>query len=208
LVMIAGGIVDDLGIDDVVMLLFLTENSHSGAWRVPRRLATWFWSWSRSSRAQGVARARPRQCRRTPACTSTGLAAAETRFGPGTGTAACSAPTARSDVLPNSRRKRPMATHTAVEDSEVDPSQCWCCGAIDDPTRMVHLGNHPEVALCLSCARWASKEAAEIEDQGKAGPLVLARDRLRAARRSVVQRGWHHKRWFGGPLRWVGRRLP
>jgi hypothetical protein len=38
--------------------------------------------------------------------------------------------------------------------------------------------------------------------------LVLVRDRLHAARASVVGRGWHHNRLVGGPLRWLGKRLP
>lgn len=73
---------------------------------------------------------------------------------------------------------------------------------------MVHLGNHPEVALCLSCARWAAKEAWEIEDRARTGPLVLARDRFRAARRHVIHRGWHRHPLLGRPLRWIGKRLP
>jgi len=101
-----------------------------------------------------------------------------------------------------------MGTETAVGDEELNSSQCWCCGGFDDPARMVHLGNHPEVALCLRCARWASKQAWEIEDQTKTGRLVRVRDRLRATRRSVVEHGWHNNRWFGGPIRWLGKRLP
>jgi hypothetical protein len=73
---------------------------------------------------------------------------------------------------------------------------------------MVHLGNHPEVALCVGCARWAANQAWEIEDTNKTGPLVLARDRLRAARRHVVDKGWRRNRLLGGPLRWLGKRLP
>jgi hypothetical protein len=73
---------------------------------------------------------------------------------------------------------------------------------------MVHLGNHPEVALCLGCARWAAKEASEIEDRGRTGPLVFARDRLREARRAVVSRGWHRKPIIARPLRWIGRWMP
>ena len=88
------------------------------------------------------------------------------------------------------------------------PGQCWCCGSIGDPDRMVHLGNHPEVALCLGCARWASKQAWEIEDQNKIGLLVHARRQLRAARHGVIEHGWQNSRWFGGPIRWLGKRLP
>lgn len=101
-----------------------------------------------------------------------------------------------------------MSTHTAVEDAHMDPSQCWCCDAIEDPARMVHLGNHPEVALCLGCARWAAKEAGDIEDQGNTGLAVRARHLVRAARHGVVSKGWHRNRLIGGPLRWIGKWVP
>src|SRR5690242_1775758 len=55
------------------------------------------------------------------------------------------------------------------------PGQCWCCGSTDDPDRMVHLANHPEVALCRPCARWAAKQAWEIEDRDKIGVLRMMR---------------------------------
>jgi len=73
---------------------------------------------------------------------------------------------------------------------------------------MVRLGNHPEVALCLRCARWAAKQAAQIEDLTRTGPLVRVRNLLRLARRTVIQHDWHRNRWLGGVLRWLGRRLP
>ena len=100
------------------------------------------------------------------------------------------------------------SSRTAVEDEFGSPSQCWCCGRTDDPTLMVHLGNHPEVALCRSCARWAAKQAWEIDDRSKSGPLVVARGAFRNLRRVVVDREWHRSRLFGGPLRWIGKRLP
>lgn len=100
------------------------------------------------------------------------------------------------------------AGRTAVEDADLPRSECWCCGAIDDPTRLVHLGNHPEVALCIRCAHSVSKWAWELEDQAKTGPLVIARDRFRAVRREVFRRGWHRSPLVGGPLRWIGKRLP
>jgi hypothetical protein len=88
------------------------------------------------------------------------------------------------------------------------PSQCWCCGSTEDPTRLVHLGNHPEVTLCTACARWASKEAAEIEDMTRTGFAVKVRDGLRHARRKVVEKGWHESRLIGRPVRWLGRYFP
>jgi hypothetical protein len=100
------------------------------------------------------------------------------------------------------------AIRTAVDAADKSRSQCWCCGSIDDPTRLVHLGNHPEVGLCIRCAHSVSKWAWEIEDQSKTGPLVMARDRFRAVRREGIRRGWHHSPLIGGPIRWIGKRLP
>jgi len=98
---------------------------------------------------------------------------------------------------------------TAVGTEEPPPrSECWCCGLVEDPSRMVRLGNHPEVSLCLRCARWAAKQAAELEDLGRTGLLVLLRNRLRLARHRVIERGWHRNRYLGGALGWLGRRLP
>ena len=71
------------------------------------------------------------------------------------------------------------SSRTAVEDEFGSGSQCGCCGRTDDPRLMVHLGDRPEVALCRSCARWAAKQAWEIDDRSKSGPLAIARDRFR-----------------------------
>lgn len=101
-----------------------------------------------------------------------------------------------------------MATHAAVEDEEPLPSQCWCCGAIEDPARLVHLGNHPEVVVCIRCAHSLSTWAWELEDQARTGPAVRFRDALRRVRRTVVRRGWHHNRIVGRGLRWWGRFTP
>jgi hypothetical protein len=101
-----------------------------------------------------------------------------------------------------------MTTHTAVEDHELRRSECWCCGATTDPARMVHLGNHPEVALCLRCGHWVALQARGIEDRDRTGPAVRARDGMRAVRRRVIDRGWQHNRIVGPPLRWLGKHLP
>lgn len=101
-----------------------------------------------------------------------------------------------------------MDTALAREQPPVNPvsGECWCCGSMNDPDRMVTLGNHPEVAMCRACARWAAKRAWEIED--RTGPLVSVRDGLRSVRRFVIDRGWHRKRGLGGPFRWIGKRMP
>jgi hypothetical protein len=64
-------------------------------------------------------------------------------------------------------------------------SECWCCGQVEDPHRMVRLDKHPEVTLCLRCARWAARQAAQLEDLGRTGVLVRVRDRLRFVRRKI-----------------------
>ena len=101
-----------------------------------------------------------------------------------------------------------MVAQTAVEDHELNRSECWCCGTVDDPSRMIQLGNHPEVTLCVRCGYWAAKQAGEIEDRARTGPLVRARNRFRALRRSVVDHGWQDNRVLGPPLRWIGKHLP
>lgn len=100
------------------------------------------------------------------------------------------------------------AKPAALESADDSTSQCWCCGAIEDPARLVRLGNHPEVALCVRCAHAVNKWAWEIEDRAKSGTLSIARGRLRALRREVIRRGWHKSSLVGGPIRWIGKRLP
>jgi len=86
--------------------------------------------------------------------------------------------------------------------------QCWCCGTIDVPARMVHLGDHPEVHLCLGCAHFVHHRAWEIEDEGKRGPAALVRDQFRNLRALVIRRGWHQNRFIGDKLRWHDRYVP
>ncbi len=73
---------------------------------------------------------------------------------------------------------------------------------------MVRLGNHPEVTVCVRCAHSLSKWAGEIEDRGKTSPAARARGAARSVRGYVVRRGWHHNRFVGRYLRWLGRHTP
>ncbi len=73
---------------------------------------------------------------------------------------------------------------------------------------MVHLGNHPEVALCRSYARWVGRTAAEIEDRDRTGIPVAVRNLVRRLRRAATDRDWHPAPVLGRPLRWLGRYLP
>ena len=42
-----------------------------------------------------------------------------------------------------------MVERTAEQVQPNGQSECWCCGALADPTTVARLGNHPEVAVCL-----------------------------------------------------------
>ena len=101
-----------------------------------------------------------------------------------------------------------VGSRTAIEE-EPPPgaSQCWCCGTIDDPARLVRLGNHPEVTVCTRCAHSLSKWA-WVEDRSSTGAAVRARAGFRRLRKTVVSRGWHRNRIIGRGLRWIGRFTP
>jgi hypothetical protein len=101
-----------------------------------------------------------------------------------------------------------MAVQIAVAEVPQERSECWCCGMVDDPTRMIHLGNHPEVALCIRCGHWASKQAWAIEDRSKTGLGARVRDLFRLARQTVVRRGWHRNPIVGRGLKWLGKFVP
>lgn len=101
-----------------------------------------------------------------------------------------------------------MTTRVAVNDEPQGRSECWCCGMIQDPAELVHLGNHPEVTVCTRCAHSLSKSASEIEDRSRTGLVVRARDEFRRLRKIVMRHGWHESRLIGRPLRWLGKHTP
>lgn len=99
----------------------------------------------------------------------------------------------------------PVAPGDASNDGNV---QCWCCSTRGAPGRMVHLGDHPEVHLCLRCAHVVHQHAWQIEDEGRDGLRTWVRDGFRDLRIEVLRRGWHRNRFVGGRLRDLGRHLP
>ena len=101
-----------------------------------------------------------------------------------------------------------MAARAQESDEEHGRAACWCCGAWQPPRRLVHLGKHPEVVVCLRCAHSLSKRARQIEDQDRTGLSVQVRDRMRQLREVVIRQGWHHHKIVGRPLRWLGRFTP
>jgi len=67
-----------------------------------------------------------------------------------------------------------MDTPLTMKQAPTDPplGECWCCGPMNDPDRVVYLGNHPEVGICRACARWAAKEAGR--SRTVTGPVHLS----------------------------------
>lgn len=99
-----------------------------------------------------------------------------------------------------------MTTHA---EAEVDERQrCWCCDEEFQPEEVVHLGAHPEVALCFDCARWVRRRAVHRADAGRRGMGARLRRLLGRIRAAVISRGWHDRPVIGSILRWVDRRLP
>lgn len=88
------------------------------------------------------------------------------------------------------------------------PSPCWCCGSSYPDDELVHLGQHPEVAVCLGCTRWLRRRATRRLDDRN--PSVRGRFRAGVAwvRSGVMKRGWHERGLLGALLRRIDRHLP
>ena len=113
----------------------------------------------------------------------------------------------RPGPRPAGTHTEPMASSSTVVGNH-EPASCWCCGQLLPVDRMVHLGNHPEVTVCIRCAHSLSKWAWELEDRGRTSPGARARDAVRALRKTVVRHGWHHHPLIGRYLRWLGKHTP
>ena len=101
-----------------------------------------------------------------------------------------------------------MTAQTARSEDRADSLECWCCGQGQRADDVVHLGNHPEVAVCLGCAHFLHQRARGVEDARRPSPAARVRDGLRAARGVVIRHGWHEKPLIGPVLRRLGTRLP
>jgi hypothetical protein len=98
-----------------------------------------------------------------------------------------------------------MTAKTQAAVGEIGESGCWCCGRITDQDALVHLGNHPEVGICINCVRFLGRRARDYQ-------ATVMRQRLRGAAESirgeVMARGWHERPVIGSALRWINRHLP
>ena len=54
-----------------------------------------------------------------------------------------------------------MSAEAEAAAGETGESGCWCCGRITSQEALVHLGNHPEVGICVSCVRFLGRRARE-----------------------------------------------
>ena len=92
---------------------------------------------------------------------------------------------------------------TAVGDT--DENGCWCCGRVAAQDALVHLGNHPEVGICINCVHFLSRRARDYQ-------AIMMRQRLCSAAESirgeVMTRGWHERPVIGPWLKWINRYLP
>jgi hypothetical protein len=120
---------------------------------------------------------------------------------------------AMSSCHPSPREPNPnnggVSTMQAQRIEEAQDQQaCWCCGNTYPSDALLHLGTHPEVAVCLGCAHYLHKRAGAREDEQRRSPAARVRDVLRYGRDLVIHRGWHRAPIIGPILRRLGRQLP
>jgi len=101
-----------------------------------------------------------------------------------------------------------MTTDAVQDHPETPQSRCWCCGAQESDSDLVHLGNHPEVGICIRCAGWVRRRARELEDRHSHGIPARLRGLVRGARATVMAKGWHERGPLGALLRRIDRYLP
>src|SRR3981189_1801976 len=87
-------------------------------------------------------------------------------------------------------------------------ARCWCCGTPHSDEDLVHLGEHPEVGVCLGCARWLQRRAVERYDEQHPSMAARLRAGIRTARTAVIRKGWHQRGVLGAVLRRIDRHLP
>lgn len=85
---------------------------------------------------------------------------------------------------------------------------CWCCGGEYDDRDLVRLGAHPEVGVCLGCAKYLQRRAAAREDELRPSRAARLRAAVRSVRDWVVRHRWHDLPVVGSVLRRIDRHLP
>ncbi|WP_235079221.1 hypothetical protein [Amycolatopsis orientalis] len=105
-------------------------------------------------------------------------------------------------------RAEVVAVSVQPERERVSEAGCWCCGGAFPEAELVRLGSHPEVGVCLRCARWLRRRAVQRFDERHPSPAALVRGGIQSVRAAVIRNGWHRRAAVGAVLRWIDRRLP
>jgi hypothetical protein len=96
----------------------------------------------------------------------------------------------------------------AIGHDQAERPTCWCCGNTFDDADLTRLGAHPEVGVCVSCARWLHRRARSASDQGKRRPDALLRQGIVRVRGRLMRAGAHEWPLVGPLLRRLDRHLP
>jgi hypothetical protein len=70
---------------------------------------------------------------------------------------------------------------------------------------LVHLGNHPEVGICVNCVSFLVRKARGLQGSRVQRRLHAIAESVRG---EVMNRGWHDRTVIGPVLLWLNRRLP
>ena len=100
-----------------------------------------------------------------------------------------------------------MAT-AAVEHEQAEQPFCWCCGNTFEEPDLTRLGNHPEVGVCGSCAKWLHRRAKGAGERRGRTPGAGVLRAVDSARGRLMRAGVHDWPLIGPLLRRLDRRLP
>lgn len=101
-----------------------------------------------------------------------------------------------------------LPAETASGREPADENRCWCCGKPYPDAELLHLGAHPEAAVCPTCAHFLHREARARADADRPTRGWRVRRAIAVVRRWVIERGLQHKPIIGPLLRRLNRRLP
>src|SRR5437764_704752 len=97
---------------------------------------------------------------------------------------------------------------TAIDLHDARKVQCWCCATSATSPSAWSNWETPRGAPLPRVCSLVHQRAWEIEDERRGGPAAVARDEFRNLRAEAIRRGWHHNKFIGGKLRWLGKYLP
>jgi hypothetical protein len=98
-----------------------------------------------------------------------------------------------------------MSAQVQAAVGETGKSACWCCGQITAEDALIRLGDHPEVGVCVDCARFLGRRAGDYQASAWHKQLRGAAESIRG---QVMSRGWHERPVIGPALLWVNRHVP